>query len=79
MYPIIKCQILYARTVATIHLHFFAIQFFKIQEPGSPSVSVIFYILLIATLAGLLVSLTIQSSSLFKIIPGPLISRKEKS
>ena len=72
--------------MATIHLYFFAIRFFEIQEPGSPFVSVILHILLIATLAGpmrrlagLLVSLAIQSPSFFKIILGPLIRERKKA
>jgi hypothetical protein len=72
--------------VATIYLQCSAIQFFEMQEPGSPYASVILHILSIAMLVGLmrrlaalLVSLAVQSLPPFKRIPGLLKSREEES
>jgi hypothetical protein len=77
---------LYAGTVATTHLHFFAIQPFDSQEPSSLSASVILHILLIAMLvrlirelAALLVSLAVQFLPLSKRILGLLKNREEES
>ena len=83
---ILKCQTLYAINVATIHLQCSVIQFFEMQEPGSPYASVILHILLIAILVGLmrgsaalLASLAVQSLPPSKRILGPLKSREEES